>query len=80
MNQYALRRNNLFKTMEAGSIAVLFSGDLIKRSADATYPFSVNRNFFYLTGLDEDSLYRLLFREKDSDSPASCVLSSTSWG
>ena len=62
MNQYALRRNNLFKTMEAGSIAVLCSGDLIKRSADATYPFSVNRNFLYLTGLDEDSLILIMMK------------------
>lgn len=62
MNQYALRRNSLFKSMEEGTLAVLFSGDLIKRSADATYPFSVNRNFFYLTGLDEDSLILILMK------------------
>lgn len=62
MNQFTLRRNNLFKTMDEGSIAVLFSGDLIKRSADATYPFSVNRNFYYLTGLDEDSLVLILMK------------------
>jgi len=62
MNQYALRRNTLFKSMEEGALAVLFSGDLIKRSADATYPFSVNRNFFYLTGLDEDSLILILMK------------------
>lgn len=62
MNSHALRREALFKSMETGSIAVLFAGDLIKRSADATYPFSVNRNFFYLTGLDEDSLILVLMK------------------
>lgn len=62
MNHYAKRREALFKSMETGSIAVLFAGDLIKRSADATYPFSVNRNFFYLTGLDEDSLILVLMK------------------
>lgn len=62
MNRYVERRLDVLKTMEIGSIAVLFSGDLIKRSADATYPFSVNRNFYYLTGLDEDSLILILLK------------------
>lgn len=62
MNSHATRRETLFKSMDIGSIAVLFAGDLIKRSADATYPFSVNRNFFYLTGLDEDSLVVVLMK------------------
>jgi Xaa-Pro aminopeptidase len=66
MNQYQLRRAEVFKVMEAGSMAVLFAGDLIKRSADATYPFSVNRNFFYLTGCDEDSLILILLKTSSS--------------
>lgn len=64
MNQFALRRAKVFEAMDEGSMAVLFAGDLIKRSADATYPFSVNRNFFYLTGLDEDGLILLLLKTK----------------
>lgn len=50
------RRNELLKENKKGSITVLFSGDLVKRSADSTYPFVVNRNFYYLTNCDEDSL------------------------
>jgi len=50
------RRNELLKDNRKGSITVLFSGDLVKRSADSTYPFVVNRNFYYLTNCDEDSL------------------------
>lgn len=50
------RRNALLKENKKGSITVLFSGDLVKRSADSTYPFEVNRNFYYLTNCDEDSL------------------------
>ena len=50
------RRNELLKDHKKGSITVLFSGDLVKRSADSTYPFVVNRNFYYLTNCDEDSL------------------------
>ena len=50
------RRNELLKENKKGSITVLFSGDLVKRSADSTYPFVVNRNFYYLTNCEEDSL------------------------
>lgn len=50
------RRNELLKENKKGSVTVLFSGDLVKRSADSTYPFVVNRNFYYLTNCDEDSL------------------------
>jgi len=50
------RRNELLKDNVKGSITVLFSGDLVKRSADSHYPFEVNRNFYYLTNCDEDSL------------------------
>lgn len=56
MNPHVTRRQALIDQLPENSLSVLFSGDLVKRSADATYPFSVNRNFYYLTGLDEDSL------------------------
>ncbi len=62
MNRCVERRLDVLKSMDTGSIAVFFSGDLIKRSADSTYPFSVNRNFFYLTGLDEDGLIMILLK------------------
>lgn len=62
MKSLQIRRANVFKAMDEGSMAVLFAGDLIKRSADATYPFSVNRNFYYLTGCDEDSLVLVLLK------------------
>jgi len=50
------QRQKIINTLEVGSMAILFAGDLVKRSADSTYPFVVNRNFYYLTHCDEDSL------------------------
>ena len=50
------RRNEVLKDNVKGSITVLFAGDLVKKSADSHYPFEVNRNFYYLTHCDEDSL------------------------
>jgi Xaa-Pro aminopeptidase len=61
-NIYKTRREHVFATMDQQSCAVFFAGDLVKRSSDATYPFSVNRNFFYLTGLDEDGLVLLMVK------------------
>jgi Xaa-Pro aminopeptidase len=62
LNIYATRREQVFATMDEQSCAVFFAGDTVKRSADATYPFSVNRNFFYLTGLDEEGLILLMVK------------------
>jgi len=61
-NQYKTRRGHVFATMDEQSCAVFFAGESVKRSSDATYPFSVNRNFFYLTGLDEDGLVLLMIK------------------
>jgi Xaa-Pro aminopeptidase len=37
------------------SILIVFSGGLIKSSADATFPFVVNKNFYYLTGIEQEN-------------------------
>lgn len=62
LNMYETRREHVFATMDEQSCAVFFAGETVKRSSDATYPFSVNRNFFYLTGLDEDGLVLLMVK------------------
>lgn len=54
------RRHLTLQAMHTGSMAVLFAGDKVRSSADANYPFLVNRNFFYLTGLEEDGLILVL--------------------
>jgi Xaa-Pro aminopeptidase len=61
-NIFKTRRGHVFATMDEQSCAVFFAGESVKRSSDATYPFSVNRNFFYLTGLDEDGLVLLMIK------------------
>ena len=42
------RREKIFNMMENFSVLVLFSGVEKKSSADATYDFVVNKNFYYL--------------------------------
>ena len=47
------RRENIFDKMEDFSILIIFAGVEKTRSADSTYPFVVNRNFYYLTQIEQ---------------------------
>lgn len=49
--------------MDDNTLLVVFSGDLIKRSADSHYMFEVNRNFYYLTGIDEPNAVLFCFKQ-----------------
>ncbi len=64
--EYALRRENLLNKMSEGSIALLFSGVGKKQSADENYPFEVNRNFYYLTGIDQENSILMLVKSDSS--------------
>lgn len=60
-NEYAERRLRLIGMMEPLSAIVLYSGVEKVSSADEFYPFEVNRNFYYLTGINQpDSVLVLI--------------------
>lgn len=59
---FVKRREKLLSGLEDGVIMILFSGELVYRSADQTYPFCVNRNFYYLTGIDEPNIKYLAYK------------------
>lgn len=50
---FDLNRKNLIEKMKEESLIILFSGDAPFRSADQQYKFTPNRNFYYLTGIDD---------------------------
>ena len=58
-------RKNLFSRLPLGACAVVFAGKAPRQSADAYYPFFANRNFVYLTGMEEPELILLALRESD---------------
>ena len=60
MNQYSKRREKIFKSMKSNCAVMLFSGKAPMRSEDESYPFVVNRNFYYLTGLDAEEMVLLM--------------------
>ena len=52
------RRERIFEKMENFSVLVLFSGVEKKSSADANHEFVINKNFYYLTQIEQaDSMF-----------------------
>jgi Xaa-Pro aminopeptidase len=57
---YHGNRNKVLDRIKDNSILILFAGKAPKKSADENYPFTVNRNFYYLTGIEEEQHILLL--------------------
>ncbi len=54
-------RKNFTKQMKKNSLAVFVSNDIITRSADASYKWRQNPDLFYLSGIDQEETYLILF-------------------
>lgn len=57
------RRRKLMEDKQENSFAVIFSGVAPMKSLDEAYPFFVDRNFYYLTGIERENM--ILFIKKD---------------
>ena len=58
---YSKNREKLMDKLEPGSVVLLYSGMAPVKSNDQDMsPFSVNRNFYYLTGIDTQNVWLLL--------------------
>lgn len=62
---YKKNRENVMKNLPEKSAVVLFAGKSIKKTADEVFPFSPNRNFLYLTGINEGD--PIVYIEKTKD-------------
>ena len=51
---FTKNRENLLKKLEDNSLLVLFAGEAKRKTADEYFQFTPNRNFYYLTGVDEE--------------------------
>lgn len=58
--EFISRRQRLAEKMPDHSALVLFSGVVKTRSHDDKYPFSPNRNFYYLTGIARSNLILMI--------------------
>lgn len=65
-NIYQNRREQFLHTDNSPFLTILYSGKAPVRSADETYHFSVDRNFYYLTGMDLENAVLVMIRENNS--------------
>jgi Xaa-Pro aminopeptidase len=65
MNNFKNNRNKLIEKLEDKSICILYSGALKQMSGDESYPFKVNTNFYYVTGIDQDNVYLVICKNKN---------------
>ncbi len=61
-SEFQARREKLFSKMIEQSFLIVFSGHPIKSSNDATYPFYVNQNFYYLTGIEQENCMLIMLK------------------
>jgi len=59
-NFFVNNRVNFTTQMVDNSTAVFFSGKAPRQSGDQEYEFSVDRNFFYLTGIDKENMILII--------------------
>lgn len=59
---YQSKRKELVNQIENDSVVILHSNYEVFKSADSIYDFSVNKNFYYLTGLNESNITLVLGR------------------
>lgn len=62
MNQYLNRRQKVTETLAPYGCFISISNDLVVKSADAHFPFEVNKNFLYLTGINQDDSVLLIIK------------------
>ena len=59
-NYFAENRKKLFEKMKDNSCLILCSGFEKHKSGDENYPFCVNKNFYYLAGLEKPGIYLVM--------------------
>jgi len=62
---YIENRNRFMNKIENNSVVILFAGNAPKKTGDELYRFTPNRNFYYLTGIDEEEHIVILSKFKD---------------
>ena len=60
--EYTLRRNKLLSSLDDNSVTILFSGVGRKKSGDENYEFVPNKNFYYLTGIEQENSVLMLIK------------------
>lgn len=62
VKEFKERRYKLYSLLEDNSVLILYAGVAKKSSADETYPFLANRNFYYLTNIEQEGSILLVIK------------------
>ena len=62
---FAGNREKVKSDIENGSILLLMAGKAPKKRGDENYPFTPDRNFYYLTGIDKENLIYMMVKYDD---------------
>lgn len=60
------RRTNYLNQINNQSLSIFYSGHAQPKSNDQSFPFSVNRNFFYFTGINQENVALFLVKGKET--------------
>lgn len=67
INELKNRRQKLMEGKPSPSMVCIFSGKAPMKSLDQAYPFSVDRNFFYLTGIEKENMILIMRKTATGD-------------
>lgn len=62
VKEFKDRRNKLYSLLEDNSVLILYAGVAKKLSADEDYEFLANRNFYYLTNIEQEGSILLVIK------------------
>ena len=62
INFYQQNRRNLIDQLNNYSLVIIYSGEAPLKSGSERYPFSVNKNFYYLTGINQAGSILVLYK------------------
>ena len=61
---YCLNRSNYFKKIEDYSLTIMFSGRNIQKTGDQDFDFEVDKNFYYLTGINQNDVILVMLKNE----------------
>lgn len=67
MIDFKARRAQLLENKQGPCMIAIFSGSAPMKSLDEAYPFAVDRNFFYLTGIEKENMILILRKTYSGD-------------
>lgn len=63
-NFYINNRNKYLDKVEDSSLSLFFSNQLVQKSHDQYFDFEVEKNFYYLSGINQDNVILALIKDK----------------